>query len=131
MKIRVESTPESLAALQEWVESWWSSEWGAEESRYTLELVLEELFQNSLNHGQCDWMEVECSAGAEAIVLLWKDNGVAFDSSAAKESELDLPLQDRPLGGAGLTMIHEMAQQLSYQRTLQGNELRCLLPRLD
>ncbi len=127
MNVRVESRPESLATLQEWVESWWSSEWGDEQVRYTLEVVMEELFQNSLNHGQCDWMEVECTLESEAILLTWRDNGVAFDSSAAQRSSPDLPLQDRPLGGAGLTMIREMTQELSYQRSEHENVLQCLL----
>lgn len=130
MKLRISSTPESLRTLQEWVESWWSVEWGEAELRYTLEIVLEELFQNSLHHGQALGMEVECFPLADGVHLVWSDNGIAFDSTQrGPERSPALSLEETPIGGVGLSMLADMTCNLLYQRKSSLNVITCLIPK--
>lgn len=88
-----------------------------------LQLVLEELFSNSIDHGygkECDeTIVIDLRAGASGVTLIYRDSAPAFDLTQRTASN---PVDDQ-IGGLGINLIIGMARALRYQRQTDGNRL--------
>ncbi|MEG8174473.1 ATP-binding protein [Xanthomonas hortorum pv. gardneri] len=76
-------------------------------------LIVEELGCNALTHGQC----------AEQPLRLQ----LQLDAQALPELELDAALEDRPIGGLGLFLVHQFADHIDYRRDGAYNVVRITL----
>ena len=84
-------------------------------------LALEEVFANILRHAHSDSgvHEVVFAARltADHVVLQFADDGREFDPRAAPAPDLELPAEERPIGGLGVHFVRELADRLDYERT--------------
>ena len=54
---------------------------------------------------------------AKTFVVVIVDNSTAFDLSQAPEStNIEASLENRPLGGLGLFLVHQMMDSVGYRR---------------
>ncbi|MEG8127373.1 ATP-binding protein [Xanthomonas hortorum pv. gardneri] len=92
-------------------------------------LIVEELGCNALTHGQCaeQPLRLQLQLDAQALVLELSDPGSAFDPRALPELELDAALEDRPIGGLGLFLVHQFADHIDYRRDGAYNVVRLTL----
>jgi anti-sigma regulatory factor (Ser/Thr protein kinase) len=99
---------------------------------FDLNLVLEELFTNSVRHGGCDGMEGAAefgfTIGPDGVVLEYADRGTPFDPLAAPEPDLTGPLEQRPIGGLGVHLIRQIMRDFEYQRWNGWNRIRMRRP---
>jgi serine/threonine-protein kinase RsbW len=99
---------------------------------FDLQLVLEELFTNSLNHGACrdaeGIAEFQLSAHPDGVTLEYADRGVPFDPATAPPPNLAAPLHDRSAGGLGIHLIRQIMRDFEYQRLDGWNRLRMRRP---
>ena len=84
-------------------------------------LALEEVFTNVLRHAYSDAgaHEIRFSARLtpDHVVLQFADDGREFDPRAAPAPDLDLPVDERPIGGLGVHFVRELADRLDYERS--------------
>jgi serine/threonine-protein kinase RsbW len=98
----------------------------AREQYLRLNVVLEELFVNTVNHGHrgdCDapvWITVE--ARSEALQLVYEDTAPPFNPFAHV-------VQTRKLGGLGVLLTRELAASRDYTYLFGRNRLRLGLVR--
>jgi serine/threonine-protein kinase RsbW len=83
-------------------------------------LVLDELVTNVIENAYDDTGEHEIHVtlaldGAELTVRV-EDDGRAFDPLQAPPPDLDLPLEQRPVGGLGIHIVRSMMDAVDYQR---------------
>ena len=94
---------------------------------FDLNLVLEELFTNSLRHGGCEGMEeaahVRLRSSPEGVLVEFADRGVAFDPLGAPEPDTGASLADRPDGGFGIQFVRQVMRDLEYRRADGWNRL--------
>ncbi len=94
---------------------------------YRVNLVLEELAVNVINHGHDDGLhEIEIILTSEEVVLTIEivDDGMPFDPVKDGPSpNLTGPLEDRPVGGLGLHIVRTMMDELRYRREGGKNHL--------
>ncbi|CAD7713561.1 hypothetical protein LMG31884_06700 [Xanthomonas hydrangeae] len=92
-------------------------------------LIVEELGCNALTHGQCaeQPLRLQLQLDPQALVLELSDPGSAFDPTALPELELDAALEDRPIGGLGLFLVHQFADHIDYRRDGAYNVVRITL----
>jgi len=85
-------------------------------------LVVDELVANVIMHARVDRLKVsfELSCGNRSVTACVRDNGLPFDPTKAPSVQLDLPLEERKVGGLGLHFVRSLSHRLTYQRT--GNE---------
>jgi sigma-B regulation protein RsbU (phosphoserine phosphatase) len=91
-------------------------------------LVAEEVLTNIAKYA----FEPEATPAAEltfaiaddAVVLEFRDRGRAFDPLARPVSGLDVPLEQRPVGGLGLALVRALADEVRYVREGPTNVLR-------
>lgn len=92
------------------------------------ELILEELFRNSVLHGYGGDSGRPVWIFAQAAGFCYEDEAPAFnplaDRQAHKEPNPDLAIEDQPVGGAGLMLIRQLAKRAEYVRHDKRN---CLL----
>ena len=91
-----------------------------EQVKNQVNLILEELYTNSVNYGFAG-----ISNGYVAIALLnkgsylemvYQDNGIAYNPLQAEDPELLLSVEDRPIGGLGVFFVKAMTDHVEYMR---------------
>jgi anti-sigma regulatory factor (Ser/Thr protein kinase) len=97
-----------------------------------LNLVLEELFTNTVkhgHHGDCDapvW--VSLSLGDDALQVLYEDKAPAFNPYAYMPEGLpDVTLGLRKIGGLGVLLTKELAASRDYAYLFGRNRIRLTL----
>jgi anti-sigma regulatory factor (Ser/Thr protein kinase) len=93
-----------------------------------LRLVAEEVLTNVAKYGvgpeARPAVELSVSFTDAAAVLEFRDQGPPFDPLAQPPPDLDAPLQERPVGGLGLTLVRALVDEARYARDGSANVLR-------
>ena len=102
---------------------------------YQVNLVLEELVVNVINYGhrRDPNHEIEISLDWEADKLTMKmvDDAPAFNPLEDNpEPDLTSKLEDRPVGGLGIYLVHHLMDEIQYRREGGQNHLT-LIKRRD
>lgn len=96
---------------------------GGREAR-RLRLAVEEAVANVINYGQATAITLYAEVEAGRLVLTIDDDGVPFDPTQGSQTDLSVPADQRPPGGMGIILMHQMTDALSYQRIDGHNVLR-------
>ncbi len=86
-----------------------------------IELVLEEALVNTIEYAYPDGaagnltLKLEQTA-ADCLCLEIQDHGVPFNPLAQSDPDIDLTLEERPVGGLGILLIKELADELNWYR---------------
>jgi serine/threonine-protein kinase RsbW len=99
-----------------------------------LQLVLEELFTNTVMHGHRGSCEAPVLLGLQAAVdslhLEYADDAAPFDPRAYLQTASQDPVLDHErLGGHGLWLVAEMAERLEHAHDGRFNRLTLVLRR--
>jgi anti-sigma regulatory factor (Ser/Thr protein kinase) len=93
-----------------------------------LRLVAEEVVTNVAKYGYAPGaaaaMEVRVSMDDDAVSLEFRDSGEPFDPLSQPPPDLDAPLEERPVGGLGLTLVRALVEEARYAREGPVNVLR-------
>ena len=94
------------------------------------QVIVEELVCNLMDHGApagVDALSVDVVVEGGRVVLDIRDNGAAYDPLAHPPPDLDADIVDRPIGGLGIHLVRELAQDARYRRQDGWNVLRIKL----
>jgi serine/threonine-protein kinase RsbW len=102
--------------------------------RLRLTLVVEELFTNTVEHGHRGDHDSAVAVGLQVdgdrLVVHYEDAAPPFDPTEALDaSTLELPPDERPVGGLGLQLVAQFACEIDYRRIDARNRLRLVLLR--
>ena len=93
-----------------------------------LRLIAEEVVTNVAKYGfapgTTPTVELVVSLDEESAVLEFRDRGKPFDPLAQASPDLDAPLEERRIGGLGLTLVRAMVDEARYVREGPVNVLR-------
>lgn len=85
-----------------------------------LDLVLEEALTNVIKYAYADDEEhditisITIEDGTQTIRI--EDDGVAFDPTQSADPDIDLSVEDRPIGGLGIFLINQIMDTVQYTR---------------
>ena len=88
-----------------------------------MEVALEEAVMNVIHYSQAEWIEMTLSIQHSAISIQLTDNGVPFDPTAQEEKDINKAVEERQIGGLGIALIKQIADEVSYRRIEDKNEL--------
>jgi serine/threonine-protein kinase RsbW len=99
---------------------------------WPMEVSLDEVLANVVRHGLAGRegaaieVEMHLDGGVLPPVceLLVSDDGPAFDPLAAAEADTSLDVEDRPIGGLGITLVRRLMDSVEYERRDGRNNLR-------
>ncbi len=98
-----------------------------EDFLYELVLAVEEAVTNIILHGydgQKGVITILISPNDRSVEIILQDDAPPFDPTQVPAPRLDLPLDERPLGGLGVYIIRKHSDEMTYRRTATGlNEL--------
>lgn len=94
------------------------------ELRLVAEEVLTNIAKYAFEAGVAPAVEVRVSFTEAAAEIEFRDLGRAFDPLAEPLPDLDAPLEQRTLGGLGLTLLRALVEEASYVREGPANVLR-------
>ncbi len=95
---------------------------------FAINVSLEELLGNTMAYGYADDRE------HEIVVRIWledvdlvidiADDARPFDPTAATPPDLDVPLEQRAIGGLGIQLVRGMMDGIEYRHDGQQNRVR-------
>ncbi len=95
--------------------------------RSDLLVVTDEIVSNLLKYGGVprERVELEIRASIEqgALTLQFADNGRPFDPLSAPPPALEIPVEQRPIGGLGIHLVRELTDEQRYARAEGRNVL--------
>ena len=105
-----------------------AAEWGlSEDDTVNLNLILDEFVSNVIRHGFEDEGEhdipVTLDLDGDVINIRIEDDGRPFNPLEAPPPDLDLPIEERPLGGLGIFIARSLADTVEYRRENNRNVL--------
>ena len=117
-----------LRRLRAFVDAFCAEQRLGERLAHSLTLVVEELLTNLVNYGYDPGappgravVSLECAEGA--VLLVFEDDGRAFDLTQRPVYDLEASLEDRPVGGLGLHLIRTLMDAVGYDRVDDRNRL--------
>lgn len=133
---RMHGGVDSVASTQEWLASQLRQAGVEEELIGDLDLIADEVLANVIHHAYHDqadaeaWIHLEIDA--ELVRVLFSDAGPPFDPLVeAPEPNLQLPTEEREIGGLGILMVKRLADRVSYRRDDERNVLEVEKRRLQ
>lgn len=111
---------DSLEKIFEFTELFFEKESIEESVRYPVHFVMEELFTNMVkyNPGKSSDILLNVDNVNGGITVSLTDYDVdAFDVTAAREVDIQSPVDKRRVGGLGLHLIQKMVDSLEYDYT--------------
>jgi sigma-B regulation protein RsbU (phosphoserine phosphatase) len=133
---RMHGGVDSVASTQEWLASQLRQAGVEEELIGDLDLIADEVLANVIHHAYHDqadaeaWIHLEIDA--ELVRVLFSDAGPPFDPLVeAPEPDLQLPTEEREIGGLGILMVKRLADRVSYRRDDERNVLEVEKRRLQ
>lgn len=92
-----------------------------------LNLVLEEAVSNIIFYAYDDdkqhQIDISIKMNKNALTITITDDGKPFDPTQSKTPNIDLPAEEREIGGLGIFLMGKIMDKLNYKRKEQKNIL--------
>jgi serine/threonine-protein kinase RsbW len=107
-----------LSVIREFVAESSRSLEADEQAIRDLQLAVDEVCSNSIRHGyggQEGQIEVSVDRIGHSIRVVVRDWGRAFDPEQIPVPDLDVPLEERSLGGLGLFLVQQVMDDVRFE----------------
>ena len=122
----VPATLDSLGAIAEYVMAAAASAGLDKRASYRLRLAVDEIATNIIVHGYVNAglqgaLELHAEIDDATLTIAIEDSGVAYDPRQAPLPDIDLPLEQRPIGGLGVYLASRSVDEFLYERVGDRN----------
>ncbi len=120
------ATRDDIVKLYEELEAFAKREGWTSKVEFDLKLVLEELFINIVDYGDCPGTPVRITFTSEQdrLTIEISDSGRPFNPLVdSPEVDTSLPIEDRSIGGLGVHLVFKLMDEVNYRRE---GDLNCL-----
>ncbi len=137
LSLTITTARDELAAIAEEVEAVADREDWPFDLVFKVNLALEELVLNVLEHGFDDnddskECKIDLTSDADAVTIVISDRGKPFDPlTEAPDADVNSVVGERQVGGLGLHLVETLMDEASYQRTDGVNQLTLVKFRSD
>ena len=125
LEISLVNDLKEIARVAEQIDEFCASRAIASEVAYAVNLALDEILTNTISYGYADdephQIEISVRPEAEALIIVIVDDSAAFDLSNAPTPDIGASLEERPLGGLGLFLVHQVMDSVEYRREGERN----------
>lgn len=128
MTITLNSNTGELERLAEFIDAFCDRHALPDETRYHLNIALEELVLNTIKHGRCDPAEgaiqLAMRLEGDTVKIELSDSGMPFNPLDKPAPDLTGNIAERPIGGLGIHLVRSLMGGISYERREGRNCLR-------
>lgn len=93
----------------------------------SLNLALEEALSNVIFYayekGTENQISIEFSLNGKEMTVVISDEGKPYDPTQKEDPDINLPVEDRPIGGLGIFLIRQIMDEVKYSREDRQNRL--------
>ena len=133
--VTIETRLEELTRLTEVVENLGEQDNWSPALVGKVNLVLEELAMNTINHGHDGGLHeisITFNSTDDALTIDIVDDGKPFDPlTDAPMPDVNAPLHERPIGGLGVFLVRKLMDELTYRREEGRNHLTLVAYRAE
>jgi serine/threonine-protein kinase RsbW len=132
-RLSVPGTGEGIRAALDALEALMATRGLSRAVTWPVEVSLDEVLANVVRHGLGERgaatsvdLELWLDAGAEPpeCEVTVVDDGPEFDPLSAPEPDTSLGVEERPIGGLGITLVRRLMDEVEYERREGKNRLR-------
>ena len=127
LRLRLESQLSSLEELEESVEQFGADQGWSPNLLFQMQLALEELACNVINHGFGEAgheFEIAISSSPETVTIEVVDGARPYNPlTETPEPDVGASLDERKVGGLGVYLVREISDELYYRREDGKNRL--------
>src|SRR5262245_382254 len=116
--LTVDAAPARLAEIRAFIRSFVRESGGDEETVSDLVQAVDELACNVIEHGYRrgdGTIDVRIARVGDAVEVRLRDRAPEFDPRTVPEPRLDLPLEQRPLGGMGIHLARTLTDGFDHR----------------
>lgn len=126
-EIRITNNLEEISHLYEFIEELGEILDLSSETTMNINLALEEAVANIIMYAYPEGEEHEIllkvTSSPQQLIFLLTDRGQVFDPTQVPDAEINLPIEERGIGGLGIFLIRSIMNEISYQRLGDENLL--------
>lgn len=132
----VPGTLDSLASIRDYVAAAATEAGLDERAAYRLRLAVDEIATNIITHGYMEAgiegvVDLRASIDKNTLTILIEDTGVAYDPHQYQPpDDIDLPLEQRQIGGWGVFLAMQNVDDLRYERVGDRNRHTFIVNRM-
>jgi anti-sigma regulatory factor (Ser/Thr protein kinase) len=128
LTLHVRTALEAIGPASEQAEAWLAERQVPADAAFLVSLAIEELVTNCMKYGYGDakdhTVDVVLTVRAGALEIEAIDDGRAFNPLEQPSPDVSLAMKDRPIGGLGIHLLRELADEAAYERRGGTNRLR-------
>jgi len=125
--ITLKNDVKDLGRLAEFFEQLGESWFLAPDIIMAVNLSLEEAVSNIIFYAWPDSKEhlidLKIKYYEKALTIILSDDGKPFDPTKREEPDINLPIEERPIGGLGIHLIKRLMDGITYARKGNRNQL--------
>ncbi|MEE1128983.1 MAG: ATP-binding protein [Methanobrevibacter sp.] len=91
---------------------------------FQVELILEEIFVNIVKYSESDFLKVNAEYDGSLLTMEFIDNGIEFNPLLKENPNLPSNIDDAKVGGLGIFLTKQMADNLEYEYANGENHLK-------
>ena len=127
ISLRLQTEREELLRLADAVERFGTEQGLSQDDLINVHLVLDEVVSNVIRHGHTvdgqGRVDVALALDGHELRIDVMDNGIPFDPLARPATNLNLPIEQRPVGGLGIHIVKTLSETIAYHREDDRNHL--------
>lgn len=116
-------TIEAASDAESWIARQASGLGLGEETEFAINLCVEELFLNAVQHGRANRASISVCADPHGVTVEFADDGAPFDPTLAPAKRISGPSPDFDIGGYGTGLMQKFSRRMSYRRSEGINRL--------
>lgn len=93
----------------------------------SVNLALEEALSNVIFYAfekdSQNEISIDFQQGDSELTIVISDEGIPYDPTQKEDPDINLPAEDRPIGGLGIFLIRQIMNEVTYSRVGQKNQL--------
>lgn len=127
LNLQVKNSLEALQSANKTMSGWLRNQKVSDEVQHFASLAMEEFITNVIKYGYDDseehLIEVSLRLSDVELALTFVDGGRPFNPLQVPEPNLELPIEERPIGGLGIYLLRTMADEMTYVREKDKNRV--------
>ena len=116
-------TLEAASDAENWVVREASALGLDDDAKFAINLCLEELFLNAIQHGRANRATISVCAEPDGVIVEFADDGEPFDPTRAPAKRINGRTADFEIGGYGAGLMRKFSRRMSYRRSEGMNRL--------
>lgn len=127
-RFTVDAAIENIPAITDFVNSQLKAHACPLQTQYEIDIAIDEIVSNVARYGYPSGkgeitVQVQWQENPLTVVIVFIDQGIAYNPLRQKEPNLTLCAQERPVGGLGIFMVKHMMDNVQYERRGRENVL--------